>query len=76
MSVGYVDAVASDLPLGVAIGRVGEVTNGERYDSAISFLLGVRYADLNADVPSNPLAHHSGGLYEVLIAASIFAAKA
>ena len=73
MSLGYVDAVALGLPLGVAIGRLGDVINGEHYGSATSFFLGVRNAHPDADVPSNLLAYHSGGLYEVLIAASIFA---
>ncbi len=73
LSLSYVDAVALGLPLGVAIGRIGDVINGEHYGSATTFFLGVRNAHPDADVPSNTLAYHSGGLYEVLVGAAIFA---
>jgi phosphatidylglycerol---prolipoprotein diacylglyceryl transferase len=73
LSVEYLDAVAFGLPLGIAIGRIGDVINGEHYGPATSFFLGVRNTHPNADVPSPDVAYHSGGLYEVLIGATVFA---
>ena len=73
LSIGYVDAIATGLPLGVAIGRVGDVINGEHYGPQSDWLLAVRNTHPDADVPSAALAYHSGGLYEVLLATAIFA---
>lgn len=73
LSVEYLDAVAFGLPLGVAIGRIGDVINGEHYGPATNFFLGVRNTNRDADVPSPDVAYHSGGLYEVLIGATVFA---
>jgi len=42
LSVEYLDAVAFGLPLGIAIGRIGDVINGEHYGPATDFFLGVR----------------------------------
>jgi phosphatidylglycerol---prolipoprotein diacylglyceryl transferase len=73
LNIGYVDAIATGLPLGVAIGRIGDVLNGEHYGPQSSWLLAVRNTHPDADVPSAAAAYHSGGLYEVLLAAAIFA---
>ncbi len=73
LTVRYLDAIAAGLPLGIAIGRIGDVINGEHYGPATSFLLGVRNTHPDADVPSPDIAYHSGGLYEVLIGAIVFA---
>lgn len=73
LSVEYLDAVAFGLPLGIAIGRIGDVINGEHYGPATDFFLGVRNTHPDADVPSPDVAYHSGGLYEVLIGAVVFA---
>ncbi len=73
LSVEYLDTVAFGLPLGIAIGRIGDVINGEHYGPATDFFLGVRNTHPDADVPSPDLAYHSGGLYEVLISAVTFA---
>ena len=72
LSVEYLDAVAFGLPLGIAIGRIGDVINGEHYGPATDFFLGVRNTHPDADVPSPNVAYHSGGLYEVLITAAVF----
>jgi phosphatidylglycerol---prolipoprotein diacylglyceryl transferase len=69
----YLDVVAAALPLGVAIGRIGDVINGEHYGPATTFFLGVRNANPDALTPRHDIAYHSGGLYEVLLAATIFA---
>jgi phosphatidylglycerol:prolipoprotein diacylglycerol transferase len=72
LSVEYLDAVAFGLPLGIAIGRIGDVINGEHYGPATDFFLGVRNTHPDADVPSPDVAYHSGGLYEVMIGAFTF----
>jgi phosphatidylglycerol---prolipoprotein diacylglyceryl transferase len=73
LSIEYLDLVAFGLPLGIAIGRIGDVINGEHYGPATNFFLGVRNTHPDADVPSPNVAYHSGGLYEVLIGAAVFA---
>ena len=72
LSVGYLDVVAFGLPLGIAIGRIGDVINGEHYGPATNSFLGVRNTHPDADVPAPDVAYHSGGLYEVLIGAVVF----
>ena len=69
----YLDALAFGLPLGVAVGRIGDVINGEHYGPRSDWLLAVRNSHPDADVPSNALAYHSGGLYEVLLGLAVFA---
>jgi phosphatidylglycerol:prolipoprotein diacylglycerol transferase len=73
LSVAYLDAVAVGLPLGIAIGRIGDVINGEHYGPPTDFFIGVKNTYPDADVPSNAIAYHPGGLYEVIIGAAVFA---
>jgi phosphatidylglycerol:prolipoprotein diacylglycerol transferase len=73
LTVAYLDIVACALPLGLAIGRIGDVINGEHYGPATTFFLGVRNSHPDADVPNHAIAYHSGGVYEVLIGAIVFA---
>jgi phosphatidylglycerol:prolipoprotein diacylglycerol transferase len=73
LNLSYLDAIAAGLPLGIAIGRIGDVINGEHYGPATDFFLGVRNMHPDALTPSPDVAYHSGGLYEVLIAALVFA---
>jgi phosphatidylglycerol:prolipoprotein diacylglycerol transferase len=73
LSVEYLDVVAGGLPLGIAIGRIGDAINGEHYGPATDFFLCVRNMHPDADVPSPDVAYHSGGLDEVMIAAVVFA---
>ncbi|MBI5105853.1 MAG: prolipoprotein diacylglyceryl transferase [Solirubrobacterales bacterium] len=68
----YLDVVAVGLPLGVAVGRVGDVINGEHYGSQTTFFLGVRNTHPDALTPNPDLAYHNGGLYEVLLGTAIF----
>jgi phosphatidylglycerol---prolipoprotein diacylglyceryl transferase len=74
LSASYLDAIAAGLPLGLAIGRIGDVINGEHYGAASDFFLAVRNSHPDALTPNPALAYHSGGLYEVLIGATVFAA--
>jgi phosphatidylglycerol:prolipoprotein diacylglycerol transferase len=69
----YLDVVALAFPIGVAVGRIGDVINGEHYGPESTWLLAVRNTHPHASVPSPDVAYHSGGLYEVLIALAIFA---
>lgn len=69
----YLDACAAALPLGVAIGRVGDVINGEHYGERSTFFLAVRNAHPDALTPNPAFAYQNGGLFEVLLAAVIFA---
>jgi phosphatidylglycerol:prolipoprotein diacylglycerol transferase len=73
LSLSYLDAIAAGLPLGLAIGRIGDVINGEHYGPASDFFLAVRNTHPDALTPNPDLAYHSGGLYEVLIGAIVFA---
>ena len=70
LSLSYLDAIAVGLPLGLAIGRIGDVVNGEHYGPPTDFFLGVKNTHPEADVPRHDVAYHSGGLYEVLIGPS------
>lgn len=69
----YLDSVAVGLPLGVAVGRIGDVINGEHYGAQSQFFLAVRNSHPDALTPNSALAYHNGGLYEVMLAALIFA---
>jgi phosphatidylglycerol:prolipoprotein diacylglycerol transferase len=73
VGLAYLDAIAAGLPLGIAVGRIGDVINGEHYGPATDFFLGVRNTHPDALTPRPDLAYHSGGLYEVLIGAIVFA---
>jgi phosphatidylglycerol---prolipoprotein diacylglyceryl transferase len=73
LSIAYLDVVAVALPLGLAVGRIGDVINGEHYGPQTTFFLGVQNTHPDADVPRHDVAYHSGGLYEVLIGAIVFA---
>ncbi len=69
----YLDAAAVGLPLGVAIGRIGDVINGEHYGPRSDSFLAIRNSNPDALTPSSDFAYQNGGLYEVLLAILIFA---
>lgn len=73
LSMRYLDVIAASLPLGIAVGRIGDVINGEHYGPRSDFLLAVRNANPGAHTPDPALAYQNGGLYEVLLALLIFA---
>lgn len=73
LSAAYLDVVAVGLPLGVAIGRIGDVINGEHYGPQSDFFLAVRNSHPDALTPNSALAYQSGGLYEVLLGLAVFA---
>lgn len=69
----YLDICAVALPLGIAIGRIGDVINGEHHGARSDFFLAVRNAHPDALTPNPELAYHNGGLYEVILGLAIFA---
>ena len=73
LPVRYLDACAVGLPLGVALGRVGDVINGEHYGPKSDGLLAVQNTHPDALVPRADVAYHSGGLYDLLIGLAVFA---
>ena len=72
IGVAYLDAVAFGFPLGLSIGRIGDVINGEHFGPATTFFLGVQNTHPDALTPSPDLAYHSGGMYEVILGAAVF----
>ena len=73
LSLRYLDVAAVAFPLGMAIGRVGDIINGEHYGPASNFVLALRHTNPEASVPDPTVAYHDGGLYESLISLMIFA---
>ena len=73
LGISYLDALAAGFPLGMAIGRIGDVINGEHYGPVSDLPWAVRNANPAADTPDPTLAYHSGGLYEVVLALVMFA---
>ncbi|MBA2763212.1 MAG: prolipoprotein diacylglyceryl transferase [Thermoleophilaceae bacterium] len=69
----YLDALAAGFPLGMAVGRIGDVINGEHYGPPSDLPWAFRYTHPDADVPSTVLAYHSGGFYEVVLALGMLA---
>lgn len=70
----YLDAVAAGFPLGLAIGRIGDLISGEHYGDPTSVAWGVRYLNPNAEVPRVGVAYQSGALYEIVLGLLILAA--
>jgi phosphatidylglycerol---prolipoprotein diacylglyceryl transferase len=69
----YLDGIALWLPLGVAVGRVGDVINGEHYGARSDSFLAVRNSHPDALTPDPRFAYESGGLLEVLLGLAVFA---
>jgi phosphatidylglycerol:prolipoprotein diacylglycerol transferase len=69
----YLDAMAAGFPLGMAVGRVGDLINGEHYGPQSDLPWAFRYTHPNADVPSDAVAYHSGGFYEIVLALGMLA---
>lgn len=73
LSANYLDVIAAAFPFGVAVGRIGDIINGEHYGPRSDFFLAVRNANPHALTPNPHLAYQNGGLYEALLALLIFA---
>ena len=70
---GYLDALAIGFPLGIAVGRLGDVISGEHHGAASDAPWAIRYTHPDAEVPSDAVAYHSGGLYEALLGLAMLA---
>ena len=68
LHAGYLDALAVGFPVGMAVGRIGDLINGEHYGTATDAPWGVRYTHPAAEVPTPDVAYHQGGLYEIVLA--------
>jgi len=73
LGIVYLDALAAGFPAGMALGRVGDVINGEHYGPISDLPWAVKNSNPAADTPDPTLAYHSGGLYEVILALAMFA---
>ena len=71
--LGHLDALAAGFPLGMAVGRIGDVINGEHYGPPSDLPWAIQNTHPEADVPSPDVAYHSGGLYEIVLALAMFA---
>jgi phosphatidylglycerol---prolipoprotein diacylglyceryl transferase len=63
------DVLALAFPVGMAIGRVGDLLNGEHYGPPTGLPWGVTYTDARSHVPETGVGYHSGALYEVAFVA-------
>jgi phosphatidylglycerol---prolipoprotein diacylglyceryl transferase len=72
----YLDALAAGFPLGMAVGRIGDLINGEHYGAVSDLPWALRYVHPAAEVPSGQVAYHPGGLYEIVLALLIAVAVA
>jgi phosphatidylglycerol:prolipoprotein diacylglycerol transferase len=64
----YLDSLALGFPLGMAVGRLGDVVNGEHFGPPSDLPWAIRHTNPAADVPSTMVAYHPGGLYEIVLA--------
>ncbi|MCA1674044.1 MAG: prolipoprotein diacylglyceryl transferase [Actinobacteria bacterium] len=69
----YLDVLATGFPLGLAVGRIGDVINGEHFGPRSDLPWAIRYTHPEAEVPSANLGYHPGGLYEVALGLALLA---
>ena len=67
LPVRYLDALAAGFPVGMAVGRIGDLINGEHHGGPSDLPWAIRYTHPDASVPTPDLAYHSGGLYEIVL---------
>lgn len=72
LEIRYLDVLAAGLPLGMAIGRVGDLINGEHYGPPSDLPWAIVYSHPDSLTPSSDIAYHPGGLYEILLSLLIF----
>ncbi len=63
----YLDALAAGFPLGLLVGRTGDLINGEHHGPASDLPWAVQNSHPDALTPDPDLAYHSGGLYEMAL---------
>lgn len=67
LGIAYLDALAFGFPLGLAVGRIGDLISGEHYGPPSDAPWAVRYLNPSAEVPHTGVAYHSGALYEIVL---------
>lgn len=73
LSARYLDALAAGFPLGMAVGRIGDLISGEHYGPATDTAWAFVYTDSDAEVPMTGVAYHSGAFYEILVSLVLLA---
>ena len=63
----YLDSIAAGFPLGLAVGRIGDLISGEHHGAPTTVAWGVRYLNPMSEVPRVGVAYQSGALYEILL---------
>lgn len=69
----YLDVMALAFPFGMAVGRIGDLINGEHYGPPTDLPWAIAYSDSAAHVPETGVGYHSGALYEVVFVAALAA---
>ena len=69
----YLDALAVGFPLGLAVGRIGDVINGEHHGGPSDAPWAIAYTHPDAEVPVTGVAYQSGALYEVVLGLAMLA---
>lgn len=72
----FLDVAALAFPFGMAIGRIGDLLNGEHFGPPTGLPWGVTYTDPASHAPRVDVAYHSGALYEVVFVALLAATLA
>lgn len=67
----YMDALAAGFPMGMAIGRIGDLIYGEHFGAPSSLPWAIKYVHPGAGVPGPDVAYQPGGLYEIVLALMI-----
>lgn len=70
---GYLDAMAAGFPLGLTVGRIGDLISGEHHGGISDVPWAVRYLHPAAEVPQVGIAYQSGALYEIVLGLAIAA---
>ncbi|MGH2954220.1 MAG: prolipoprotein diacylglyceryl transferase [Solirubrobacterales bacterium] len=73
LGIRYLDALAAGFPLGLLVGRVGDLINGEHFGPASDLPWALRYTHPDALTPSPDVAYHPGGLYEMALGLAMLA---
>ena len=73
LSAAHLDSLAFAFPAAMAVGRLGDVINGEHYGPVTDVPWGIRYSHPQALTPTHDVAYHPGGLYEVALALAMLA---
>ncbi|MGI8461780.1 MAG: prolipoprotein diacylglyceryl transferase [Solirubrobacterales bacterium] len=73
LGIRYLDALAFGFPLGMAVGRLGDVVNGEHFGPPSELPWAFRHTHPDALTPRPEVAYHSGGFSEVVLSLAILA---